>query len=134
MCNKQNLPNRVEKAKAAKRFSRAMSHDRDGRPKTFVVPGTEGKRYHVIVRRKPRLTVELNLDTARGLIKPYYARQHITYHSMAALMMAAEREGYKIAWCANKKDAERRARLRGRVFSVQNFDNRDNIEYGVLYD
>lgn len=134
MCNRQNLPHRVRKAHAAVNFARVTQRDREGRIRAVEMPGSEAKRYLVIIRRKSHLSTELLLDTGSGYTKPHFAHRYITYHAMAALLMAAEENDYRLAWCANREDAERRARLDGRVLRIHNFDNPDVVEYAVLYD
>lgn len=132
MCNKANLPNRVEKAKAAMQFAKVTQRDKDGKIRSVILPGSEGKRYQVILRRDNRgLTSELLLLVNNSQLKPGYTNQ-ITYHQMAAVQMAANGNGYKVAWCANKNDAERLAKLGGRIFTFRNFDNRESVMYAVI--
>jgi len=52
MTNKQNLPNRIEKAKAAKQFHKVMQYNADGLVKTVLLPGSDAKQYLVIIRRE----------------------------------------------------------------------------------
>lgn len=134
MCNRQNLPNRVRKAHAAKVFAKVLQRDAYNRVVKVLVPGSEGKHYQVIIRRTPYLSVELLLDTSMGLVKPHFAYRYITYHAMATLMIAAEENDYRLSWCASREDAERLSRIGGRVLRIHNFDNRDVVEYAVLYD
>lgn len=135
MCNRQNLPNRVAKARAALKFAKVTQCDSDGRIRAAVMPGTEGKQYHIILRRNP-LSVELNLIVSGDLVKPHYAHQTITYHGMATVMMAAEEAGYDIAWCASERDADRLENLGGTKFVLRNRDNTNLNDrmYGVMYD
>ena len=133
MCNKKNLPSRIAKAKAAIAFAKVIQRNKDRQIKSIVLPGSEGKRYQVIIRRdNKRLSTELLLLTGNcGYIKPRYSAQ-ITYHQMAAIMMAANEAGYKIAWAANVNDAKRLERLGGKLFCLHNFDNPSNLMYGIM--
>jgi hypothetical protein len=133
MCNKKNLPSRIAKARAAIAFAKIMQRNKQGQIKSVVLPGSEGKRYQVIVRRSnKRLSTELLLLTGNcGHIKPKYSAQ-ITYHQMAAIMMAASEAGYKIAWAANYQDTKRLERLGGKLFCLHNFDNQNKVMYGIM--
>ena len=67
MCNKDNLPERVEKAKAAMLFAKVSQYDTGGKVKAVFVPGSEGKQYRVIIRRKAgSMTTELSLIHISG--------------------------------------------------------------------
>jgi hypothetical protein len=107
MCNKQNLPNRVEKAKAAEKFAKILEFDERGRVKTVQVPGTEGKTYIVRFTRENG-QLEATCENATGVIH----RQCIShakvpcYHVMAAVQVAARHSGRKVMWCANYPDAK----------------------------
>lgn len=133
MCNKKNLPNRVEKANAAQKFAQVIQRDRNDKIKSIIIPGSNGKRYQVIIRRgKNGLSTELLLlQGNHGYVKPDYTKQ-ITYHQMATVQMAANESGYKISWCANRDDAIRLAKLGGKVFRFRNFDNLNSVMYGVM--
>ncbi|MBD3268535.1 hypothetical protein GF373_17845 [bacterium] len=133
MCNKKNLPSRITKAKAAIAFAKVTQCNKEGQIKSVVLPGSKGKRYQVIVRRdNKKLSTELLLLTGNcGYVKPQYSAQ-ITYHQMAAIMMAASEAGYKIAWAANYQDAKRLERLGGKLFCLYNHDNPNNIMYGIM--
>lgn len=130
MCNKNNLPNRVKKAKAAMMFA-SYKYDKDGKLKSVVIPGSNGKTYQVIIRRNRGMSTELILLVNGFQTKPSHAAQ-VTYHQMAAVMLAANESGYKVTWCANRNDASRLARLGGRVFGVRNFDNPQSKMWAVM--
>lgn len=134
MVNRANLPNRVEKAKGAVPFIKVLSRDLMGRPKTLLVPGSDAKLYHVIVRRHAGVSTEINIDTGGGLIKPDYAHKNVTYHSMAALMYCARERGFRIRWCADKVDAKNLSNLGGAPFTVTNHDNASSKLYGVYVE
>lgn len=131
MCNKANLPNRVQKAKAAMLFASIQQRDRGGKIKTVIIPGSNGKLYQVIIRRHRGISTELLLVTNNSTIKPKYAAQ-VTYHQMAVIELAANENGYKLTWCANREDAKRLANLGGKVFNIRNHDNPTNRMWGVM--
>lgn len=131
MCNKQNLPDRIAKAKAAVMFAKISQYDSTGKVKSVFVPGSEGKLYQVIIRRNRSLTTELLLIVNNQTVKPEYSAQ-ITYHQMAAIMIAAKEQGYVITWTSNREDAVRLSNLGGTVFHVSNFDNSESKMWGVM--
>jgi len=134
MCNKQNLPNRVEKAKAAERFAKILEFDETGRVKTVQVPGTEGKTYIVrFVRHNGKL--EATCVNATGVIH----RQCIShakvpcYHVMAAVQVAARHEGKKVVWGANYPDVKNLNNIyHGVQFNVSMIPT-DSTMFGVAY-
>jgi hypothetical protein len=115
-------------------FATVTQRDNDGRVRAVILPGSEGKQYHVILRRGP-LSAELNLIVNGNLVKPHYAHRTLTYHAMAAVMIAAKEMDYTIAWCANEHDAEKLANLGGKKFVLRNHDNpnRDDCLWGVMH-
>lgn len=132
MCNKENLPDRVEKAKAAMLFAKVSQYDTEGRVKAVFVPGSEGKQYQVIIRRKyNQLSTELLLIVNNQQVKPSYGAQ-ITYHQMSAVMLSAKEQGYSVTWTANRLDAVKLSNLGGTVFHISNFDNPTNLMWGVM--
>ena len=134
MCDKELLGGRVDRAKKAVQFSLVVSRDQKGRPKVVLTPGKNMRDYHIIIRRNGSLSVELNVDTGFGLLKPRFAARYITYHAMAALMICAKEAGKSISWCANKEDANSLSRIGGDVFVVKNHDNVNVVMYGVYND
>lgn len=132
MCNKTNLPERVEKAKAALNFSKINQYDTDGKVKSVIVPGSEGKQYQVIIRRnRGVMSTELLLVVNNQTVKPAYCKT-LTYHSLTAVMIAAKEQGYEVVWTANREDAVRLSRIGGTVFHIYNYDNPQELMWGVL--
>jgi hypothetical protein len=113
------------------KFAKILSFDKDGKVKTVCLPGSDGKRYYVILRRDGGLSSELNLDTGLGLIKPPYAHIYVTYHSMAAVALAAQQQNMVVKWCANQDDAQRLSRIEGVPFKLVNYYNPRSIQWGV---
>jgi hypothetical protein len=132
MVSKVNLPNRVAKANAAVRFAKVLNFDAKGYVKAVVLPGSDGKRYHVILRRTPHyISAELNVDTGHGLTQPPYPPLYVTYHMMAAVQIAADAQNHRVKWCANAEDAMRLARIEGMPFRLVNFRNYKAVQWGV---
>ena len=132
MCNKDNLPERIQKAKAAMLFAKVSQYDTEGKVKAVFVPGSEGKQYQVIIRRKAgSMTTELLLIVNNNSVKSTYGAQ-ITYHQMAAIMIAAKEQGYTVIWASNRLDAVKLSNLGGTVFHISNFDNPTNIMWGIM--
>lgn len=108
------LKDRVTKARHAVSFAKVMSTDKDGNVKTIIVPGSDGKRYHVILRRfggvwsgKCRLEVHGNNHVpCKGNSNGYSC-----YHTITAVIVAAEQSGYRVQFT----DAEPKARLLERL-------------------
>jgi hypothetical protein len=132
MCNKENLPDRIQKAKAAMLFAKVSQYDTEGKVKSVLLPGSEGRQYQVIIRRKAgQMSTELLLIANNSQIKPTYGAQ-ITYHQMSAVMLSAKEQGYTVTWTANRIDAVKLSNLGGTVFHISNFDNPTNMMWGVL--
>lgn len=132
MCNKTNLPDRIKKAKAALNFAKVNQYDTDGKVKSVLVPGSNGKQYQVIIRRnRGVMSTELLLVVNGQTVKPAYSKT-LTYHSLSAVMIAAKEQGYNVTWTANREDAVRLSRIGGKVFHIYNFDEPTNTMWGVL--
>lgn len=131
MCNKQNLPNRVKKAKSAIAFSKVTQYDKNGNVKVVLLPGSDGKQYQVIIRRYRGISTEQLIVIGNSTIKAGHLAQ-VTYTQMAAIMIAADEQGYKVTWTANRDDAVRLSRFGGKVFSVRNYDNPNNRMWAVM--
>ena len=113
------LSERTTKARAAAQFGKITSRDRDGRVKTVLVPGSDGKQYQVILRRSPGLSTECRLDTGHGhLACKSNANGYICYHSMAALTLASIDKGLSVRFCTTEYAAALLARLGGIVVPV----------------
>jgi len=108
------LSERTTKARAAARFGHVLSRDKEGRVKTVLLPGTDGKQYQVILRRSPSLSTECRLDTEHGhLACAGNSNGHVCYHSLAAVTLASRDAGLSARFCATETAARRLARLGG---------------------
>ena len=113
------LKERTTKARAAARFGKVMSRDKDDRVKTVLLPGSAGKQYQVILRRGRGLSTECRLDTGHGhLACAGNSNGHVCYHSIAAVTLASQDAGLSAHFCATEKAAIRLARLGGTLVSL----------------
>lgn len=118
------LEARVKKAKAAAKFSAVMTRGKkDGLVRTIVVPGSQGKQYHIILRRyKTRAGKVFKITTECRVIAgnnghvtcPGNSNGCVCYHSMAAILTMAN--GYNVSFCSSREDANRLSHINnGRV-------------------
>lgn len=94
------------------------SRDRDGKIKTAIVPGSEGKRYQVILRRNGKVSSECRLDTGVGYKGCRGNHSAVCYHSLAVMMAAAAEQGLKISFCDSQADADKLTRISGKTTVV----------------
>lgn len=132
MCNKENLPNRVEKAKAASKFAKVLTFDPIGRPTEVLVPGTEGKQYLVRFNRSNGF-LQATCENVTTL--PH--RQCIShakvpcYHVMAAIEVCARIAKHAVVWCSNEADTKNLNNIhKGQVFNVSMIPT-DSKMYGI---
>ena len=105
MCLKQ----RVQKAKNALPFIGITQRDKNGKPKTLVVPGSKGKKYRVILRREGGIiTAECAKELGHLGYENCKGNSHsLCYHSIAAIEFSLREAGFKSHWCETEKDAQR---------------------------
>ena len=135
-----SLIERKPKSDAATLFVQALTRDKYGRPTTVIVPGTQGKRYHVIIRRfdNALITVECRLIAGRcGFLGcpgngPRKGKETICYHSRAAVNFALKEVKMTGSWCESLSDAKRLSHLGGVIFKVKSHQNRTGVAYLVV--
>lgn len=132
MCKRENLAGRVEKAKAAARFAVVINRDSKERVRNICVPGTDGKRRMVILKRhrvrgdsvtRWGISTTCNAVVERGNVIGYVAcpgntYTTVCYSSIAAIVVALDQAGYDVAFCATARDAVRLSRFGGDVVKV----------------
>lgn len=138
----QSLLKRKPKSDIASLFVGVLSRDKNGRPKTLVVPGSAGKSYHVIVRRYDNrvVTLECNLNTSGGLIackgnsSRYNVKSEtICYHSIAAFDKCLSLAGLKGMWCKDYQSAEKLNRMyNGQIYVVKSHQNTGGVAYVIV--
>ncbi len=81
----------TSEARAAAKFAAVLQRDKQGRVRSVIVPGHEGKQYQVIIRREfsTGISVECLLSTNAGHVAQCAGNSHsICYHALAALIKA----------------------------------------------
>lgn len=145
---KNSLKSRKQKANLATRFVGVLSKDKNNRPKTLEVPGSEGKRYHVILRRyrsksgfgvisaECRLFLGIGFSDCKGnSSRNNKIAETICYHSRAAIDFTITHKwddskekwvdsGLKSFWAQNLEDAQRLQNLhKGNIFVAKSHQN-----------
>ena len=131
---KTNLSQRVEIAKSALPFVGIVERDKTGKPKVLLVPGSEGKRYQVILRRVPGIvSAECRCETEIGHIpcKGNSLNETVCRHSMTAIAKSVDLVGLHISFCQNERDAKKLAKLGGKVYPIVSFQSKGQV-WGVV--
>ncbi len=129
MLTQMSLLKAKPKSDVACKFVGVLSRDRDGKPKTLVVPGSGGKQYHVIVRRFPDrrlVTLECNLLTGACGMRPCAGNTHtLCYHTRAAFDYVVAEAGMNTAWCMDEVRAKQVAKLHkgSQCYNVKSHQN-----------
>ena len=114
----------------ASEFCHTLQSDSKGRAKSISVPGHKGKSYRVILRRESLLgsiTAECSLTTSNG-DKPCKGNSHsICYHSLAALIHAADCAGCEISLCESEKSAMLLKNIGGDVIKAASYTSGKSV-------
>ena len=106
---------RKPKADVARQFVGVLSRNKEGKLTVLVVPGSNGKQYHVIVRRYPNknlITMECHLNVgAAGMEVCPGNYVTICYHSRAAFDFVVAESGMKTAWCEDLQSVSKLMKL-----------------------
>ena len=103
-----------------------LSRDPEDRIRSAIVPGTDGKRYHVILRRNNgAMTTECRLEVNGGNEPCKGNSRTVCYHSIAALTLCAIEAKKEVAFCNDKASADLRARISGEINTVRSFQSID---------
>jgi len=88
-------------------------------PRTWLVPGSHGRRY-VVYRRKGTTQFECHRDLGGHGMEacPGNSNGTVCYHVMAAIIAAAREKGQWVSFCEKQEDAERLANLGGKVWPI----------------
>lgn len=105
----KTLKVRVQKAKQALSFIGVTQRDKNGKPKTLIVPGSNGAKYQVILRRSGRvITAECAKELGQLGCENCKGNSHsLCYHSIAAIEFSLREAGFKSHWCETEEDAQR---------------------------
>ncbi len=121
----QTIMQRKPKADVARTFIGVLSRNKEGKPKTLVVPGSNAKQYHVIIRRdagQQLITLECNLMVGPlGMMPCQGNGASICYHCRAALDYAVGEAGLGTAWCGDLQIVHKLMQLHrdARTFNVR---------------
>ena len=121
--------NRIEKAHAIANMNLigVTQRDTEERIKVAVVPGSDGKRYEVIIRRNSIITAECSLIVGKEYSSMIDGERclgnlnSLCYHSLAVLVQSAHEAEKLVAFCNRKENAELRARIGGEIYEVAPF-------------
>lgn len=129
----QSLIRRKLKSSIAKIFIGVIKRNAEGMPTVLLSPGSNGKRYQIIIRRFSKLnkvTLECRLETGAGYLgcpgngrRKVRQQETICYHARAALDFAVEEKGLKAFWSQSEEKANKLANLGGKVFIVRSHQN-----------
>lgn len=129
MISKSNLPNRTKKARAASQFAKSLGTDSIGRANVIEVPGSDGKRYTVKLTRWDSL--DLIYTTCENGTVCKGNSLTVCYHSMSAILHAANGKA-DVRFCASLEDADRLAKMGGKVLRVVSEQAPDSNLYTVV--
>ena len=118
------------KAEIASLFVGVTQRDNKRRPKVLIVPGSEGKRYQVIIRRFENLadkivTCECRLETGHGYLGCLgnghrKGTETLCYHSQAAIDFCLKEVHLKGFWCSSYEDALKLNQMKkGQVLEIR---------------
>lgn len=141
MCKQEDLAGRVQKAKAAALFAVVINRDSKGRVRNVHLPGTDGKRRMVLLRRhrvRGDAAIQWGISTSCSAIIeqgnavgyvpcPGNTFSAVCYSSMTAILVALAEAGYGCSFCATQGDAERLARLGGDVVVIWSRQTRKHM-------
>src|SRR3990167_5953911 len=110
-----NLSRRVEIAKSALYFVGILQKDKDGRGRVFLVPGSDGKQYRVILRRgNGVVSTECHLMVGGNEVACKGNSHSICYHSLQSVAKAIDLAGLRISFCEEERGAIRLSKLGGK--------------------
>ena len=118
-------------ARNVSEFCDIRARDAEGRATIVFVPGHEGREYFVFIHRNDALKVRCNQPGPCGNHGCEGSRKHFCYHMLAALEFTAADQGMTLSWCESKEDAERLARIDGKVFHARSLQS-DAEVWGVV--
>lgn len=104
--------------RSASGFVGVLGTDANGKPNVLSVPGHDGRKYEVIVRRfNGGLTFECRQVTSIGHVPcKGQSSGKLCYHSLAALLYLAKSQGCTLKIAQSKDDATKLLNLGGNLF------------------
>ena len=133
MCNKQNLPERVAKARAAARFAQILQLDGKDRPTIVLVPGSQGKQYVVKFYRGKEFEATCENVTGKYPVQCISHAKVACYHVLAATMVIAAEQNKSVVWGSSRADVVNLNNIHhGNVFAVK-MRPTDYTMYGIAH-
>lgn len=131
MYSPNGFKDRVAEARAAARFGAILTRDKVGRARVVLVPGHNMAQYRVIIRwHKDEETGKYRVSTechkvagAAGHIPCYGNTVRGCYHSMAAIIIAAEDAGMSVMFSDESANAKRIKNLGDGTFAMYSWKN-----------
>ena len=128
------LSKRVTIAKSALSFVGILQYDKDNKPKVFVVPGSEGKQYRVILRRgNGVVSTECHLLVGGDNTVACKGNSNgaVCKHALTAVSKATDLANLSISFCEDEKSAKRLSNVsHGRVYGVKSWQGKGEV-WGV---
>lgn len=123
----KTLAERVQLARYAVHFAKVAQRNSNGQASKVLVPGSEMKRYETILRRNGCIECECNLETGSGYNRCNGNSVSICYHSICALIVAAETRGKVVSFCEFEDDARRLAHTGGDAYQVKSSQSQKSL-------
>lgn len=122
------LQERVYEAKKLQGFIQILDRDKTGKPCKLNVPGHEGRRYTVILRRqKGKLLAECLHSEASSNWPCEGSNKSICYHCLAAIIATAADSGKKVTFFEEYKDAKNYSNFGGVVCLVEGWKSHKQL-------
>ena len=115
-----HLAERVARAKMAAEFA-VVTKNKAGQVKKVDLPGHDGKRYMVIVKRtSDGIHTDCYVATRQIGSVPCKGNEHATcYHTLAAVVVAAKQMNGEVRFAETEIAADKLARFGGKVVKVE---------------
>jgi len=115
-----HLAERVQRAKMAAEFA-VVTKNKAGQVKKVDLPGHDGKRYMVIVKRtSDGIHTDCYVETKQIGSVPCKGNEHATcYHTLAAVVVAAKQMNGEVRFAETEIAADKLARFGGKVVKVE---------------
>jgi hypothetical protein len=122
------LQDRVDEAKKLQGFIQIMDRDKTGKPCKMNVPGHEGRRYAVILRRQTgKLLAECLHSEASSNWPCEGSLKSICYHCLAAIIAAAADSGKKVVFFEEYAVAKNYSNFGGAVCIVEGWKSKKQL-------
>jgi len=121
----------ITSARNVSEFVHVLAKDSEGRPTHLLVPGHEGRKYSVTLKRNGGLSAHCFQIVSSTSASCKGSSHCICYHVLAACIVSASEQGKELSWCESQADAERLSNIEGKVFTVRSSQSGE-MAYGVV--